>query len=60
MKIEAIEEFRAIYRDQYGIELSYTEAMEQANNLIRLYKAVLRPLKTDNSQNQKMSLKNIT
>ncbi len=56
----AVEDFKAIYRNQYKIELSDAEATEMANNLIQLYKAVLRPLKTDNSQNQKMSLKNIT
>ncbi len=56
----AVEDFKAIYRNQYKIELSDAEATEMANNLIQLYKAVLRPLKTNNSQNQKMSLKNIT
>ncbi len=56
----AVEDFKAIYRNQYKIELSDAEATEMANNLIQLYKAVLRPLRTDNSQNQKMSLKNIT
>ena len=41
---QAIEEFRAIYRNQYGIELPLSEATKQASNLIRLYKTVLSPL----------------
>jgi hypothetical protein len=48
---QAIEEFRAIYRNQYGIELPLSEATKQANNLIRLYKTILSPLKNDTSQN---------
>jgi hypothetical protein len=50
---QAITEFRAIYRNQYGKELSFAEATKQANNLIRLYKTVLSPLKNDTSQNRK-------
>ena len=48
---QAIEEFRAIYRNQYGIELPLSEATKQANNLIRLYKTILSPLKNDTPQN---------
>jgi len=48
---QAIEEFRAIYRNHYGIELPLSEATKQASNLIRLYKAILNPLKNDTSQN---------
>ena len=42
---QAVEEFKIIYRDQYGKELSDTEATRMANDLIRMYKAVLRPSK---------------
>ena len=48
---QAITEFRAIYRNQYGKELSFAEATKQANNLIRLYKTILSPLKNDTPQN---------
>ena len=40
---QAIEEFRVIYQKKYRVELPYKDAMQQANNLIRLYKAVLPP-----------------
>jgi len=43
----AIEEFRTIYRKEYGREISYSEAMRQANNLIRLYKNILPTLKNE-------------
>ncbi len=55
---QAVEEFRTIYRNQYGIELSFADATKQANNLIRLYKTVLPPLKYESSQNGKLTLKN--
>ncbi len=51
---QAVEEFRMIYRNKYGKELSYAEAMEQANDLIKLYKAVLYPLKNETSQKPKI------
>jgi hypothetical protein len=55
---QAIEEYKTIYRNQYGKELSLAEATKQANNLIRLYKTILSPLKNETSQNRKLSLKN--
>ena len=55
---QAIEEYITIYRNQYGKELSLAEATKQANNLIRLYKTILSPLKNETSQNRKLSLKN--
>ena len=55
---QAIEEFRAIYRNQYGIELPLSEATKQASNLIRLYKTVLSPLEDDTSQNEKVNIRN--
>ena len=48
---QAIEEYKTIYRNQYGKELSLAEATKQANNLIRLYKTILSPLKNDTPQN---------
>ena len=57
---QAIEEFRAIYRNHYGIELPLSEATKQASNLIRLYKAILNPLKNDTSQNAEMNVRDST
>jgi hypothetical protein len=55
---QAIKEYITIYRNQYGIELSLAEATKQANSLIRLYKAVLSPLKNNTSQNEKVNIRN--
>ena len=38
---EAIEEFRAIYKAEYGEEISFEEAERKGMNLLLLYKAVL-------------------
>jgi len=40
---DAINEFKDLYRKQYGVVLSDTEAARRANNLMRLYRAVLKP-----------------
>ena len=37
---EAIEEFRKLYLQRYGIQLSDEEAAYRANNLVNLYKIV--------------------
>jgi phosphoenolpyruvate synthase/pyruvate phosphate dikinase len=37
---EAIEEFRKIYRAVHGVEISFEQASEMANALIKLYRAV--------------------
>ncbi len=49
---QAVEEFRTIYRNQYGIELPFADAAKQASNLIRLYKTVLSPLKNETLKKQ--------
>lgn len=38
---QAIEEYKILYKKQYGIILDDTEASFRANNLINLYKFVL-------------------
>ncbi len=38
---EAIEEYKKLYKSRYGVVLSDAEAIFRANNLIKLYKAVL-------------------
>ncbi len=55
---QAIEEFRIIYQNQYGKELSIADATKQANGLIRLYKAVLPPLMNENSTANDFNHKN--
>ncbi len=37
---EAVEEFRRLYREYYGIELTFEEARVRAEALINLYRAV--------------------
>jgi len=41
---EAIEEFKKIYKKEFGVELSEEEALRRATNLLNLYKAVYRPI----------------
>ena len=37
---KAIEEFKELYRKQFGIEINDVEASKKANQIIGLYKAV--------------------
>ena len=38
---EAVEEYKKLYEERFGVVLSDTEASFRANNLVNLYKAVL-------------------
>lgn len=38
---EAIQEYQQLYKMRYGVDLSDAEASFRANNLVRLYRAVL-------------------
>ncbi len=40
---EAIEEYKELYKKRFGVVLSDAEASFRANNLVKLYKAVLGP-----------------
>ena len=40
MKAAAVQEFKELVFKRYGLVLSDAEALEQAGNLLRLYKAV--------------------
>jgi len=42
---EAIEELKAIYREEFGEELSDDEAWEMGHRLVRLYTVLTRPPK---------------
>lgn len=44
---EAINEFRALYKERYGVELSLEEASKCAHALFKLYKAVCVGDQTD-------------
>lgn len=37
---EAIEEYKKLYKQRFGVDLSNEEASFRANNLVKLYKAV--------------------
>lgn len=54
---QALEEFRTIYLNQYGKELSCADAMKQANSLMSLYKTILSPLNNETSKKKKANLK---
>ena len=40
---QAIEEYKKLYENRFGVLLSDAEASFRANNLVNLYKAVLGP-----------------
>jgi hypothetical protein len=42
---KALQEFKQIYREEKGAELSDEEAMEEAIALLTLYNTVYRPIK---------------
>ena len=48
---EAVQEFRAIYKKEFGVMISESEAARRAGKLLELYKAVLSPSKTGVSEN---------
>jgi len=41
----ALQEFKKIYREEYGQDISNEKAMELAVNLLVLYKQIYHPLK---------------
>jgi hypothetical protein len=40
----AIQEFKTMYKEEYGQELSDTEAQEAALRVLRFFRIILRPL----------------
>lgn len=40
---EAIEEYKALYKKRFGVDLTHAEASFRANHLVDLYRAVLSP-----------------
>jgi hypothetical protein len=47
---EAIEEFKKIYKKEFGIDISNTESSRRANNLINLYRIVYEDFSKENIQ----------
>lgn len=41
---QAIKEFQAIYKKEFGEDISYAEASEKGTKLIRLFKIIYRPI----------------
>ncbi len=50
---KAVEEYRSIYADVYGEELSNDEALQQAMRLLRLFKIIYKPIKRKELNNVK-------
>lgn len=51
---EALKEFKRIYKKEFGEDISDKDALDEATNLLNLYKAVYLPLnKTDYDKLQK-------
>lgn len=44
---QAIEEYKAIYKKEYGKDITDAEADEQGMKLIRLFKIIYRPIPKD-------------
>jgi hypothetical protein len=44
---QAVEDFKAIYRDEFGQDVSDDEAQEMALRLLRLFDTLLQPLPGD-------------
>ncbi len=44
---KALAEYKAIYRKEYGKDISDAEALEQATNLLNLMNVVYRPVKKE-------------
>jgi hypothetical protein len=39
---EAIEDYRQIYKEEFGKEISFEEANKQGTNLVELYRLILK------------------
>ena len=44
---EAIQEYRQLYLAEYGKELSFAEAKDQAQKFMRHFRVVVTPIKND-------------
>lgn len=48
---QAIDEFKAIYKKEFGEEISDEEAREKGQKLISLFKTIYRPIPDDKKEN---------
>jgi hypothetical protein len=48
---EQLDEFKQIYKKEFGKEISDEEALEMATDLINLFKVIYRPIPTNNQEN---------
>lgn len=48
---EALTEFKQIYKEEYGIELTDSEALDKAITLLRLFKAIYKPINNTKQNN---------
>lgn len=44
---KALEEFKTIWREEFGTEISDQEATDQAINLLTLFDAIYKPIKCE-------------
>jgi len=44
---KALEEYKAIYKEEYGADISDAEALDLAVNLLTMMNAVYRPIKKE-------------
>jgi hypothetical protein len=44
---KALDEFKSIWKKQFGEEISDQKALEQGTNLLNLFNAVYRPIKKE-------------
>ena len=52
---EALDNFRSLYREEFGEDLSEDEAQEMASNLINLYELLMQPLPREMEEQDKDS-----
>ena len=44
---EALEEYKKMYKDEFGTDITDEEAMEQATSLLTMMNAIYRPIKRE-------------
>jgi len=44
---KALEEFKKIYKEEFGSDISDEEALEKATNLLNLFRVIYKPIRKD-------------
>ncbi len=47
---KAIAEFQAIYKEVYGVELGYQEALSKAIRLLQTFRQIYKPIKKESQK----------